>query len=766
MRRLATIVALLCLGMLASNARATHAGRDSGACEALGSDGFRAEVCLSDAPDVVFRRDGDSLEDFVTFAAPPPSAHLRYALRLPEGATVRVANDRALIADRAGRPRVIVPQPWFEDASGIRHSARLAATGCADGTRDPREPCGLDVTWEASNAPYPIVVDPEWTNLAQGLCGGGREMQTATLIDANSTYPGRILVVGGLVEDAGGNEQPTARVELVDPIGGTVSRCFALAEPRAYHTAAWVNLPTDGGTHGALLVVGGYNACPGGSCSSGQAMPTSSTYELYDPDANCSNVPVSCCDCPAGVDVAYPLPDEVARAEHTATVIPSLDNAVLVAGGTTTPATALLFYPNAYPSSNDWQPTSLDVGMRFGHTATFVPPPAGSPPGGAVLIVGGSAEPLSASTPVSKDLVYEPAGGASVPISHADAGLSELRPARSHTASLLDDSQVLLVGGAGTTQPTRVDFAPYFANPPFADGGSLPTWEPATPGQSVTLPTYSAAVGISGVPALHGALLVGGLVSGQCTTTPGTPYFNVNGKVWNATAGSLQTPRVNHTLTVANDGGTLVAIGGVTESGPCNAIPVSTIEVLTGAVLGDSCSADTDCVSGFCVAGVCCNGPCLSGPGSDTPCQGCSTGQCMPLKAGTPCASNACGATIECDGVNMSCGPVPACDAGSDAGPTDGGDGGPVMDATMDSPEDVVVVPEPNPETGPVVVPEASAGPSDEPKESLLSCAIGRPQPLGSLAALAIGPWVVVGVALTARRSRRRRGSTFRRGES
>jgi hypothetical protein len=727
-------------------------------CELIGPATFTVTACLVGGPPETIVQTNSGVEDFAVIGRRPPAERLRYKILLPPGATLELQGFEGFIYDNIGRPRVHVATPWIVDANGTKTFVALRVRGCDSLNRSD---CELSVDWSGLTVAYPIVVDPQWTYLEQGLCGG-REMHTATVLDENSDYPGQLLVVGGLVADFNQDPQPTARVELVDPVHGTVSSCLSLAEPRAYHTATWVDLPGDAGTHGKLLVVGGYNACLGGPCAPGQPMPASATYELYDPSLNCSNVPVSCCDCPQSADVAIALPDQLTRAEHTATVLPNLQNAVLVAGGTTVePATALLFYPGAFPSSDEWQPTALDVGARFGHTATFVPAPSGSPSGGALLIVGGSSGPLSA-TSVSSDLVFEPIGGAAVAIQHQDAGLTELRPARSHSASLIDDFQVLLVGGAGTTQPTKVNFTPYFANPPFGDGGSgaLPAWEAVAPSPGVVLPTYSMAAGISAIPALHGALLVGGLVSDECTTSGATPYFNSNALVWNAAAGSLNTPRVNHTLNVVEDGGALIAVGGVTESGPCSPNPISSIEVLNGGVLGDPCGADTACVSGFCVDNVCCNGPCQNGPNSGTQCQGCSTGQCLPLGKGTPCGTTSCGATIVCDGVDMSC--LPPSVSECEAGPGDGGLVDAPEDSPRDGPSDAPVVPDAGPESGPTPPPEAA------PQESLLSCTVVGPlHGLCDSEAWPILPWVGATTAWVALRARRRRRQpTPRRGGS
>jgi hypothetical protein len=228
---------------------------------------------------------------------------------------------------------------------------------------------------------------------------------------------------------------------------------------------------------------------------------------------------------------------------------------------------------------------------------------------------------------------------------------------------------VLLWGGDDATLPAKVDFGPYFSN-----GGNMdPNWVDFVPPAGVPRAKYTVPADVSAIPSLHGALLVGGLIRGTCDSTTATPYFG--GVDWNPVVANLQSPRVNHTVTPILDGGSLVAIGGATETDPCVRISLNSIETLAVVELGGSCTQDGQCVTGHCVDHVCCENACPhDGP---TACQGCApAGRCQVREAGAACtAPNGCGST--CDGVQLGC---PESDAGPCAAGADA-----AADATVDA---------------------------------------------------------------------------------
>ena len=242
----------------------------------------------------------------------------------------------------------------------------------------------------------------------------GRYVHTATLLQN-----GQVLVVGG-----GANNGSIAfdSVELYDPAlnggaGDWISTC-PLRTGRYLHTATL--LP-----NGKVLVVGGSDA--GGN--------SLASAELYDPAAN---------GCVAAwTPTTRPL--TTGRQSHTATLLPN--GQVLVVGGRGTGGSSLasaeLYDPAANSGAGDWFPAgSLNTG-RYLHTATLLP-------NGQVLAVGGGTN--DGSTAIASAELYDPAanGGAGI-------WTPTFRPLTTgrylHTATLLPNGQVLVVGGGVVNGP-------------------------------------------------------------------------------------------------------------------------------------------------------------------------------------------------------------------------------------------------------------------------------------------------------------------------
>jgi Kelch motif. len=123
------------------------------------------------------------------------------------------------------------------------------------------------------------------------------------------------------------------------------------------------------------------------------------------------------------------------RSDHTATLL--RDGKVLVAGGSTyvgsaDPMASAELYD---PRSGTWTATGSMVTPRSGHTATLLPD-------GRVLVAGGSTDDGSA-VPVASAELYDPGSGTWT------ATGSMGTPRSGHTATLLNDGKVLVVGGAG-----------------------------------------------------------------------------------------------------------------------------------------------------------------------------------------------------------------------------------------------------------------------------------------------------------------------------
>ncbi len=205
---------------------------------------------------------------------------------------------------------------------------------------------------------------------------------------------GRVLVVGGMDGDG-----VLASAEVWDPASGTFGPAGSFAEARAWHTATLLR-------DGRVLVVGGASA----ELSDVDGFVASS--EVWDPMTGTFS--------PAG-----PLA-EARGAYHTATLL--RDGRVLVVGGMGGEAAAEVWDP----ATGTFEPAGALAEARSGHTATLLSD-------GRILVVGGggidgflaSAElwdPAAAS--------FEPAG-------------SLAEPRGMHTATLLRDGRVLVVGGEG-----------------------------------------------------------------------------------------------------------------------------------------------------------------------------------------------------------------------------------------------------------------------------------------------------------------------------
>ncbi|MEO6795518.1 MAG: kelch repeat-containing protein [Candidatus Dormibacter sp.] len=236
-----------------------------------------------------------------------------------------------------------------------------------------------------------------------GALRTGRAQHTATrLLD------GRVLVTGG--RDRG--DQALASTELFDPKTGRWQAGAALDAARVDQTATLL-------LNGRVLVAGGFDRLDARERSL-------ATAEIFDPGRNRWT--------PAA-------PMAVTRARHTATLL--ADGRVLVVGGYSAPTPGKLggFAPRAEvydPIANRWSDTNtMGTGGRQGHSATRLLD-------GRVLVVGGEGT-LGGNQSAE---LYDPATN-----TWAFAHFP-LAPHVGHTATLLASGQVLIVGGAGSISPT------------------------------------------------------------------------------------------------------------------------------------------------------------------------------------------------------------------------------------------------------------------------------------------------------------------------
>ena len=259
-----------------------------------------------------------------------------------------------------------------------------------------------------------------------------RVSHTATLLP-----DGRVLVVGGTI--SGG-------AELYDPKEGKWRFTQSLQGARYGHTATLLG-------NGKVLVAGGYDeftdpintavlynpdtdtwSSTGNFNTDGDGPPTATLLqngkvlitrrgespELYDPDAGTWSIISS--------------PSRNMGLGHTATLLPG--GRVLLAGGEYDgPINSAELYD---PNTSTWSSTGPLNRARSNHTATLLPD-------GKVLVAGGVVYQVSAGMSFGVQLanseLYDPDTG-------TWSFTSKLNDPRSgHTATLLPDGQVLIVGG-------------------------------------------------------------------------------------------------------------------------------------------------------------------------------------------------------------------------------------------------------------------------------------------------------------------------------
>jgi len=304
-----------------------------------------------------------------------------------------------------------------------------------------------------------------------GSLAGGRYYHSATTLPG-----GKVLVAGGTFSATGSTFTFLASTELYDPATGTWSSAGTLTPARAYHastllqdgrvlltggcdvdnlgpselydpvTNTWSSAgdgtPTRRLHHTATLLQDGKVLAVGGL--GGQHDETLASTEIFDPGTHAWT---SAGNLTTG------------RSFHTATLLPN--GKVLIAGGTTNVA-LLSTGPTATaelydPGTNTWHDAPPMTTARNGHTATLLP-------NGTVLVIGGyGPESLPSGGTIHDELssaeVYDPVhdtwtalAPSCVPTFDEDGNtivppqcMAEGR--QSHTATLLQNGQVLVAGG-------------------------------------------------------------------------------------------------------------------------------------------------------------------------------------------------------------------------------------------------------------------------------------------------------------------------------
>jgi hypothetical protein len=224
------------------------------------------------------------------------------------------------------------------------------------------------------------------------------------------------------------------------------------------------------------------------------------------------------------------------REEHTATLLPN--GKVLVAGGTDGRGKVLASAELYDPVRNRWTSAGSMAATRIGQTATLLP-------SGKVLVAGGLVLPFPAPSLASTEL-YDPATNTWSPA----APMIESRTR--HTATLLQDGRVLVVGGLTVT---------------LQDGGLFPSeltsaeiYDPKADRWSLTAPMDEHRLGHTATRLPDGRVFVAGGQSDSGTFLKSTEIYEPTQDRW-ISAAPMAVSRFGHVATLTADGDLLVAGG-------------------------------------------------------------------------------------------------------------------------------------------------------------------------------------------------------------
>ncbi len=226
--------------------------------------------------------------------------------------------------------------------------------------------------------------------VSAGEMATGRSVHTAVRLQ-----DGTVLIAGGFTSDRSYLDS----VEVFDPSSNKFSAAQRMNVRRSSHSATLLR-------DGRVLIAGGYN---------GNYLDSA---ELYDPRTK-------------RFTVAPKL--VTARSGHTAVMLD--DGRVLLAGGTGTGWTFLADAEIFDPSINTFSGTGRMTAERESHTATVLKD-------GRVMIAGGHRGRRQAITIYSSIEIFDPKSGR-----FSSAGEMTIKRHK-HDAVLLNDGQVLVIGGA------------------------------------------------------------------------------------------------------------------------------------------------------------------------------------------------------------------------------------------------------------------------------------------------------------------------------
>ena len=325
---------------------------------------------------------------------------------------------------------------------------------------------------------------------------------TGTLITARARHAatllpnGKVLVAGGL--DSGNNASVSA--ELYNPASGTWAATGNLNTARDFHTATLLS-------DGTVLAAGGLD-------SSNTAIASA---ELYDPTGGTWTATSSL---------------NTAHARHTATLLQNGN--VLIAGGLDSGGSDSASAELYGPASGIWIVTGSLNTARGLPTATLLP-------NGMVLVAGG-VDPNNSNNLIASAELYNPASGTWT----VTGSLNTAR--QSHTATLLPNGKVLVVGGSD----------PNVGNNPTTMA-SAELYDPASGTWTATGSLNSGRFSHTATLLPNGKVLIAGGTTPSAYVASAELYDPASG-IWTVT-GNLAVPRISHTATLLPNGKVLVAAG-------------------------------------------------------------------------------------------------------------------------------------------------------------------------------------------------------------
>src|SRR6266446_7771384 len=295
--------------------------------------------------------------------------------------------------------------------------------------------------------------------------------------------------------------------------------------------------PRNGTTHSMVLILALGSLICGGSLVSRTA---SATLISSEPDAALS-IP--------GWNLGSNL--NKGRLNHTATLLPN--GKVLVAGGEDLGAGMAAASAELYDSTGNWNETGNLKTGRYLHTATLLTD-------GKVVIAGGcgSSQPC---VPLNSAELYDSTTG-------TWTSIGNLNTARwPHTATLLSNGKILVVGGYGVDGPLK----------------NAELFDPATGTWSSAGNLNNARVGHTATLLANGKVLVaGGVDSGK-----NAELYDPATQTWSVTGG-LNFQRDWPTATLLANGKVLVAGGGLFFVDISNGLPLDLRSAYSPAMIFES----------------------------------------------------------------------------------------------------------------------------------------------------------------------------------